>query len=186
MALAQMHVHVHTTWCSRAGLGRAQCKRCKQAVLRLSTYLLPWASNSLHLQTPVTEVRSPSVEGSTEWLKMGLEGRDGQNGYLPDASTSSYDVAAMPSDTSYDRDPEARTSVAPHMHSHNSEAADCGITFAGAAVCMHVLALRSPCPDASTNICASFSVAPLSPLCTLLSQSSPVWKVECFAASPVR
>ena len=49
---------------------------------------------------------------------MGLEGRDGQNGYLPDPSTSSYDVAAMPSNTSYARDPEARAIVAPQVHSH--------------------------------------------------------------------
>lgn len=80
---------------------------------------------------------------------MGLEERDGQNGYLPDASTSSYDVAAVPSDTSYDRDPEARATVAPLVHSHNSDEATavsvCGrwstYVCAGAAVtvleCLH-------------------------------------------------
>ena len=116
---------------------------------------------------------------------MGLEGRDGQNGYRPDASTSSYDVAAMPSDTGYDRDPEARATMAPHGHSHNSEVS-CGNTFAGAAEFMCVLALRSLCPDASTNICASLSMAPMSPLCTLLLCGSPVWKSNSFAASSVQ
>lgn len=39
---------------------------------------------------------------------MGQGGREGQNGYLHGASTSKFDVEAVPSNTDYDRDPEVR------------------------------------------------------------------------------
>ena len=122
----------------------------------------------LHTELTSTGVCTASVAGSTEYSNMGLQGRDGQNGYLPDASTSSYDVAAMPSDTSYDRDPEARATIAPHRHSHNSEVS-CGNTFAGAAECMCVLALRSLCPDACPPTSVPVSAWPLCRHCVLCS-----------------
>lgn len=83
--------------------------------------------HSLHLELCAerasAELCSAKVAGSKEPSKMGVEDRNGQNGYLPDASTSSFDVAAVPSDTSYDRDPEARSSVALYVPRHNSDTA---------------------------------------------------------------
>ena len=115
---------------------------------------------------------------------MGLEERDGQNGYLPDASTSSFDVAAVPSDTSYDRDPEARMTVAPCAPSRSSNTATCQITCTGFAPHTCVLALCSVCSDAPTNLCAWLRTAPSVPVFALLQYGPSVKhkaKVSCFA-----
>ncbi len=40
--------------------------------------------------------------------KMGADTREGQNGYAHGASTSSFDVEAVASNTDYARDPEVR------------------------------------------------------------------------------